>query len=380
MALENRTRECFLVKKKPVLDRQGGLAPRGPPGRMRFVNHMKTKVFPFLLAAVVCIAVVIAEEQRLDALRQQLALRQKDVATLQEQIDRNAAELTKLRERNEAITSEAEQLRERLGAVKSASQEVVAANSTVSGDKSATKADEQGGWMKNVAKMFKDPEMKKMMRSQQTMGIRMMYGDLAKELGLSTAETDKVMELIADRQMDASEKAMKAMDGAEKDPAKLAEASKEAQDAVTDYDAKLKTALGPEKMAKLTEYERTLGDRMAMQQYASSFSSSGQPLDDTQRVGLLQIMTEERLKTPTGPLDPGNKDVAASMKAMQTGEGLDKALETQRELQQRVLARAHTVLTPDQMNSLEAAQKAQLQMQEMGIKMSKQMFGGDKGK
>ena len=43
--------------------------------------------------------------------------------------------------------------------------------------------------------------------------------------------------------------------------------------------------------------------------------------------------------------------------------------------------RAHTVLTPDQMNAFDAAQKQQLQMQEMGIKMSKSMFGGgEKGK
>ena len=50
------------------------------------------------------------------------------------------------------------------------------------------------------------------------------------------------------------------------------------------------------------------------------------------------------------------------------------------QLQQRVFDRAHTVLTPDQMNAFETAQKAQLQMQEMGVKMGKAMFGGDKAK
>ena len=50
------------------------------------------------------------------------------------------------------------------------------------------------------------------------------------------------------------------------------------------------------------------------------------------------------------------------------------------QLQQRVFDRAHTVLTPDQMNAFETAQKAQLQMQKMGVKMGKAMFGGDKAK
>ena len=44
------------------------------------------------------------------------------------------------------------------------------------------------------------------------------------------------------------------------------------------------------------------------------------------------------------------------------------------------MARAHTVLTPDQMNTFAEAQKQQIQMQEMGIKMGKAMFGGDKKK
>ena len=91
-------------------------------------------------------------------------------------------------------------------------------------------------------------------------------------------------------------------------------------------------------------------------------------------------MKEERMKTPAGPLDPGSKDVAAAMKAMQSGDALDKSLATQRDLQQRVMARAHTVLTPDQMNAFAEAQKAQLQMQEMGVKMGRAMFGGDKTK
>ena len=339
---------------------------------------MKTNALPFLLAALVCAAVLIAEEQRIGGLRQSLAQLQKDTTAAQEQMNRDAAELKKLRERSTALASESEQLREHLTEAKAAAPDA-AAGATAAGA-GAKKDDPQAGWMKGMAKMFRDPEMKKVMRTQQSMGIRMMYGDLGKELGLSTAEADKLLELIADRQMDASEKAMASIDGAEKDPAKLAQAGRDAQQVVADYEEKLKALLGPEKKAKLDEYDRTLGDRMALQQYSGSFSAAGQPLDDTQRTGLLQIMKEERLKTPAGPLDPGSKDMAAAMKAMQSGDALNKSLATQRDLQQRVMARAHTVLTPDQMNAFAEAQKAQLQMQEMGVKMGRAMFGGDKAK
>lgn len=342
---------------------------------------MNAKALPFILAALVCAAVLIAEEQRIGGLRQSLAQLQKDTTAAQEQMNRDAAELKKLRERSTALASESEQLRAHLTEAKAAAPDATAGGAGVTADGAGAKKDDpQAGWMKGMAKMFRDPEMKKVMRTQQSMGIRMMYGDLGKELGLSTAEADQLLELIADRQMAASEKAMASMDGAEKDPAKLDQAGKDAQQVVTDYEAKLKALLGLEKMAQLNDYERTLGDRMAMQQYTGSFSAAGQPLDDPQRAGLLQIMKEERLKVPAGPLDPGSKDVAASMKAMQNGDALEKSLETQRQLQQRVYARAHTVLTPDQMSAFAEAQKAQLQMQEMGIKMGRALLGGDKAK
>jgi hypothetical protein len=337
---------------------------------------MNKNVLPVLLAGLVCAAVVIAEEQRIGKLKGQLAVMELASTKAQEEMDKATADLKRMRERDEALAQEAEQLRGRLAQAKGAAAEAPGAVGASADTPPLKEESKGGGWMKSVAKMFKDPKMKEVMRNQQSMGIRMMYGDLSKELGLSQAQTDKVMELLLDRQMGASEKAMDAVDGAQSDPAKMEQAGADADKTVANYDEQLKALLGPEGMTKLNEYERTAGDRMAIQQFTNSFNSAGQPLDDNQRAGLLQIMKEERMKTPAGPLEPGNKNVSAAMRSMQTGEGLEQALENQRQLQQRVYARAHTVLTPDQMITLESAQKQQIQMQEMGVKMSKAMFGG----
>jgi hypothetical protein len=346
---------------------------------------MNTKALSIVLAALVCTAVALVEEQRIGGLRAAVAQGNIEANALRDELSKSAAESKALKERNEALLAESEQLRTRIASLKT---ETPAAGATASnGADNAAKgasadkgSDSKGGFMKGIAKMFSDPEMRKMMRGQQSMGVKMMYGDLAKELGLSTEQANEVMELLTDRQLDASAKAMAGMEG-DADPGKLVANAEEAQKAVNDYDTKLKGVLGDDKMKKLNEYERTLGDRMAMQQYQQSFTASGVPLDEAQRTGLLQIMKEERLKGPANPLEPGNKDVAASMKALQSGEGFDQAIQSQRDLNQRVLARAHTVLTPDQMTAFETAQKAQMQMQEMGMKMGKAMFGGgDKGK
>jgi hypothetical protein len=50
--------------------------------------------------------------------------------------------------------------------------------------------------------------------------------------------------------------------------------------------------------------------------------------------------------------------------------------QSQQDFNRRVLERARTVLSPDQVLALEASQKQQFQMQQMGMKMGREMMGG----
>jgi hypothetical protein len=300
------------------------------------------------------------------------------LAAAQTLADHAQHELSDARAKSEVYRLESEGLRTQL-AGSSTSTATVLENTPSSALASAaadSESQETGGMMKSLAKMYSDPEMRQALRSQQAMGIQMMYGDLAKELGLSPEEAARVMELLTDRQMEMTSAGMELLgDGNEQ---KLAEAGKSAQAKREQYDSQLKQLLGPERAQRLENYERTMGERMQMQQYQASFTASGVPLADNQREALLKIMGEERLKAPRTVLDPANKDVAAQMKALQAGEGFEELVAQQREINQRVLARAHTVLSPDQMNAFESAQKAQLSMQEMGMKMGRQFLKGAK--
>ena len=67
---------------------------------------------------------------------------------------------------------------------------------------------------------------------------------------------------------------------------------------------------------------------------------------------------------------------AAQMKMMQTDDGVKAWMQAQEDFNQRVLARARTVLSPDQILGFEAAQKQQIEMQRMGVQMSREMFKG----
>jgi hypothetical protein len=127
-------------------------------------------------------------------------------------------------------------------------------------------------------------------------------------------------------------------------------------------------------MKKFEDYERTIGDKLQMQMYLASFNASGLPLKDDQRKGLLKIMREERLKAPPSAFDPGNKDVVQQFKALGSSSAYDEMIRFQEDLNRRVHGRANAVLSPDQMNAFEAAQRQQLQTQQMQMKMSQQLL------
>ena len=229
---------------------------------------------------------------------------------------------------------------------------------------------------KMIQKMFSDPKMKGVMRSTQMMGVKMMYSDLAKDLGLGADEANQVMELLGDRQMAIASKGMKLLGGESVEAASAEEVGKEVETSNEEYDAQLENILGKDGMAKLKEYERTAGDRMQVQQYKQAFSASGTPLDENQSQGLLGIMKEERVKLPPSPLDPTAKDIGAAMKAMQSDETFNALMASQQDLNARVLSRSRTVLSPDQMVQFEQIQKQQLDMQKMGMEMGRQFIKG----
>jgi len=316
---------------------------------------------PLLTLATITIGLLIAEEQRLSILRHSIDQLSAELSKAQDQSSASLAELATLRERNDALASESAQLRDRLAQAKSSTPPDPNHPSTPTGDSPKPDAKpEKPNWMAGLAKMFNDPEIKKLVQSQQSAGTRMLYSDLGKELNFSPELTTQVLNLLAERQNASS---------TPNDPP---------SPKIAEINAQLQSLLGPEKAAKLTEYERTTGDRMAIRQFQRSFSTAGLPLDDPQSAALLKIMKEKRLKVTPSPLEPGNQSLASSMAALQNGDNFEQSLQTERGLQARVLARAHTILTPDQMTTFESSQKQHLQRQEMSIKMGKAIFGGSK--
>ena len=92
----------------------------------------------------------------------------------------------------------------------------------------------------------------------------------------------------------------------------------------------------------------------------------------------MAAMKEEKAATPPPiPSDAGQNP--ADAKSLMTSENIDKQIQWMNDYNQRVLDRASQFLSPEQLKSYRDLQDQQTSMQQMGLKMAKEMFGPGKG-
>ena len=334
-----------------------------------------------IIASIIILALgafVFAERQSIQKLENDLAQLRADAAA---QAAGAEAELEKLRQKvadGRQIIAQLDTPEKRAAASAEAAKTVADSGAAEGADagKDAGKTQDFG---KMIKKMFTDPGMKQVMRGTQGVAVKMMYGSLGKELGLKTEDENQLMELLIDRQMARATKGIKMSDGQIDEAQANDEAAAAGEKSDKDLDAEIEAILGKDGVAKLADYEKGMADRMQLAQYEQSFSSSGMALNEQQSKGLLGIMQEERAKQPPSPFDPAAKDVGASMKAMQSEDTMKKLMDSQVDLNRRVLSRAGPFLSPDQMVEFSKVQQQQLDMQELQLKMARSMFNG-KGK
>jgi hypothetical protein len=328
----------------------------------------KSLVFFLTVIAVGLGAIIYAEANTISELNRKMTdLRQKEAA-LRAQAERDHEEIAKLQSQIATFRDESEALRKKLASGPGAAAGASGTNALPA----AASGDSKGAWTKNFAKMFSDPEMKKSMKAQQSMGIRMMYGDLFKQLGLSAQDSEQLADILAERQLEFSAAAMSGMNGDNKpDP----EQSKTIADAKQRYEEQLKATLGEDNYKKLQDYEKTIGDRFMMQQFEGQFASAGAPLEPRQREALLQIMQDERLKMPESPLTQNNPDPKAALEALKNPATIDQFFAQQEEMNRRVLERARQTLSADQIGALQKAQQQMAELMRGQMKMSQELFG-----
>jgi hypothetical protein len=137
-----------------------------------------------------------------------------------------------------------------------------------------------------------------------------------------------------------------------------------------ELDEQIRGFLGESRYLQYKDYQQTVGERTQLSQFQQQTAGSDHPLSDQQTESLLTFMKEEKEAAATEarlPL-PGEIPDAATMQAMLSGEGLDKLLQTQETVNQRVYERSRELLSPEQLGDFGKFQTNQLRMMRMGLK------------
>ncbi len=229
--------------------------------------------------------------------------------------------------------------------------------------------------MAGMAKMFNDPKMKEMIKTQQKAVLGPMldkqYGELFKKLNLTTEEGAQLKTLLLDKMLAGADVGMAMMDDS-LDAAKRKELSAQVKTQSDDYDAQIKEFLGDAYPSYQT-YEKTVSDRMTVSQFSDQLSGEN-TMNPDQQAQLIQAMNDARTSFKWST-DYSNKNPAdGDFAAMFSEDRLNKFTEEKELFDQQFLEQAQKILTPEQAKQFAQFQDSQRQMQIMGMKMAAQMF------
>ena len=338
---------------------------------------MKNALLGLLAAATIILAVVYVKQART------LAVQTAQLASLQGEFEQKSRQSDDLRSAQKRLAAERSELINQVNRLvtQPAPAEPAApalTNSTVGADAGNPDKD-NGGFSAMMAKMMADPDMKKMMRDQQAQIMNQLYGPLIKEMGLTPEESAKFKELLADSQMKGVENAGSLFSG---DPTNRTESLNALTAQQKDQEDQVKELLGETRYAQYKDYQRTVGERMQLDQFRQQTAGGASALTDEQANQLLAFMKEEKQNVAAvggqAPAGTG-QDQAANLQAMLSGEQMEKALQAQDDANQKVYERAKAVLSPEQLDAFGAFQTNQLSMMRLGITMSRKLFGPSGG-
>ena len=192
---------------------------------------------------------------------------------------------------------------------------------------------------------------------------KMQYGTLAKQLNLTPEQTDKFYQILIDSSLNAAEKGLSMMSGENS-----TNGTPSAADQKKQTDADLQALLGDDGFSQYTAYQKTLADRMQLNQIKNDFTDS--PLSDDQQKRLLQVMITARQNTAgdmpdTSQMSTPDRIAMGSQMLQQQGTN------------QRAGAPASgAVLSSDQIQTpWQFSESNFLNMQKVGIEMAPKMLG-----
>jgi hypothetical protein len=219
-------------------------------------------------------------------------------------------------------------------------------------------------------KMLQDPEYRELMRSQQKMGMKHMYGDMESMLGLSREEAQRVLDVLAEQQLRSMEQRplMPPMDGSAPDQAAMREQQRYFAEMKRKNDAELAAALGP-KYSEWQEYQQNTWSRSQVTRLRESLAGSDEPLRQDQLKPLVQAMAREQQQIQMNSMRSQYPAGVAGPEAQMHMQ--EEWLERTAQSHERIRNAVSSLLTPSQLQQLQEQQDQERKMQELNLRMQR---------
>jgi hypothetical protein len=167
---------------------------------------------------------------------------------------------------------------------------------------------------------------------------------------------------------------MALMDGALSD-AELAQAGRDMRDQRNAADAEIRAFLGEEHYAVYAWNENSEPERSRLKEFRSRLTDSGASLSSEQEDALVRTMYEERLATSfTHDFhNPHTFDMDRLPEIFSEGS-LGQFMAEMEQLNERVIARAQSILTPEQSGEFAQSLRDDFERSKVTIKMTSALF------
>ena len=227
-----------------------------------------------------------------------------------------------------------------------------------------------------MVEMLKSPAGKEMMKaSMRTEGLAVArsYAKLFADLHLTPEQTASMKDLMISRTMATADMLTAAMSG-QADPAQLQAEAVQAKADQAAIDGQIKQLLGDDNYTQYQAYGNTLSERMVVTQVAAQLADSPRAVGADQEQQLFDAMVEERqnFKFTSDLSDPSK--LKGDLASYYTDDNKQRYLQELEQLSQRYLARAQSILSPDQLAAFQSSLASQQAKQAASVTVVSEFF------
>jgi hypothetical protein len=283
---------------------------------------------------------------------------------------REMMDIDRLREENDTYIKESALLRERGTTPAPEAQDAGSERPLSSSDKNKVEF---------AAKTLDDPRAREVIRQKQAAQLKQVFGDFVKENNLSAGQAEQFFRLLIDEDMQAMDEGTNFFSGSEDVADSSGTEAKPWEKRKAELDQQLKELLGEAGFAKYEAYRKTAGERQILIYIREQLGLHSTPLREDQTNTLLQILMEERARTPDRFFDPnGPQHPREKFRKVLEGDNVDQYYREEMAYNQRVRGRTGTILSPEQFEALENFQNQYLEVSKFGIEMAREIMAAKK--